>query len=247
VFEGPVGSTLRLTYAAPGQAEKTIMLTRTPEEPGDSLVWKSARVVRRDGKAYGYVHLWGFSAQTSLALVDLLLDREEAAGARKELSGWGAIEGLLLDIRGNSGGYDPNILASFLLGCWTRGDYYAVSREGRRLVPPDDRPLPVALLIDSGTASQGETLTIQFRRHKIGPIVGEPTSGMASGGAAAHTLSDGSQLWISHRALEDAEGRSYEGRGIAPDVAVPDRPPSVPGCEDQVIEAGIKALESRKQ
>jgi carboxyl-terminal processing protease len=242
VFEGPVGSVARVTYAPPGQAERTVTLTRTLEEPGDALVWKSARVVLQDGRRYGYVHLWGFSAQTALAIVDLLLDREEVAQARKELSEWGSIEGLLLDLRGNSGGYDPNILASFLLGCWTRGDYYAVTREGRRLVPPEYKPLPTALLIDSGTASQGETLTIQFRRHRIGPIVGEPTSGMASGGASAQTLSDGSQLWISRRALEDADGKSYEGHGISPDVPAPDRPSATPGGEDQVVEAAMRAL-----
>ncbi len=242
VFEGPVGSSVRVAYAPPGQAERTVTLARALEEPGDALVWKSARVVRREGKAYGYVHLWGFSSQTALAVVDLLLDREEIAAARPELAGWGSIEGLLFDVRGNSGGYDPNILASFLLGCWTRGDYYMVTREGRRLVPPEYRRLPTALLIDSGTASQGEVLAIQFRRHKIGPIVGEPTSGMASGGASAETLSDGSQLWISRRALEDADGRSYEGHGIAPDVAAPDRPAPVAGGEDGVVEAAIRAL-----
>jgi C-terminal processing protease CtpA/Prc len=246
VFEGPVGSTIRVTYAPAGQGERTVTLTRTLEEPGDALVWKSARALRHEGKTYGYVHLWGFSSQTALALVDLLLDREEVAGARKELAGWGSVEGLLLDIRGNSGGYDPNILASFLLGCWTRGDYYLITREGRRLVPPEYRPLPTALLIDSGTASQGEVLAIQFRRHKIGPIVGEPTSGMASGGASAETLSDGSQLWMSRRAVEDIDGRSYEGHGVPPDIAAPDRPAAGAEGEDAVVEAAIRALAARK-
>ncbi len=246
VFEGTVGSIVRVTYAPPGQEERTVALTRTLEEPGDALVWKSARVIRQGAHSYGYVHLWGFSAQTALAVVDLLLDREEASHARPALAGWGTIDGLLLDVRGNSGGYDPNILASFLLGCWTRGDYYLVTREGRRLSPPEYRPLPVALLVDSGTASAGEALTIQFRRHGIGPIVGETTSGMASGGATAEGLSDGSQLWISRRALEDAQGHSYEGHGIVPDVAAPDRPAATPGGEDQVVEAAIRALQARE-
>jgi C-terminal processing protease CtpA/Prc len=58
---------------------------------------------------------------------------------------------------------------------------------------------------------------------------------MASGGADARKLSDGSMLWLTARAIEDTDGRSYEGEGVAPDVAVPDR-------EDLVIEAAIKAL-----
>ncbi|HYT32536.1 MAG TPA: S41 family peptidase [Thermoanaerobaculia bacterium] len=243
VFEGPVGSTLRLSWSRPPDSQPhEAALIRTLEEPGDALVWKSARIIRRDGKAYGYAHLWGLSAQTALAVVDLLLNREESAGAKPELKGWEQIEGFLLDVRANSGGYDPNILATFLRGRWSSGDYWLVTREARRLIPPEYRALPVALLVNSGTASAGEILALQFRRHGIGPIVGERTSGMASGGASPHALSDGSTLWLSSGSLEDTQGVSYEGRGIAPDVTVPDRPPAAAGEEDAVVEAAIRAL-----
>jgi carboxyl-terminal processing protease len=243
VFEGTVGSTMRMSWLRPPEAEPhEAALTRTLEESGDALVWKSARIVRRNGKAYGYARLWGLSAQTALAVVDLLLNREESAGAKPELKGWQEIEGFLLDVRANSGGYDPNILATFLRGRWSSGDYWLITRGGRRLIPPEYRPLPVALLVNSGTASAGEILALQFRRHGIGPIVGEPTAGMASGGAIPHGLSDGSALWLSLGALEDTQGVSYEGRGVAPDVTVADRPPAASGEEDAVIEAGIKAL-----
>ncbi len=65
---------------------------------------------------------------------------------------------------------------------------------------------------------------------------------MASGGAAAVKLSDGSMLWFSERAIESLDGKSYEGRGVEPDVAVADRPAAVEGQEDAVIEAAIRAL-----
>jgi C-terminal processing protease CtpA/Prc len=242
VFEGAPGSPVAVTWQRDGAPPRTDRLTRTPEEPGDTLVWKSARVLRRDGKAYGYAHLWGMSADTALAIVDMLLDREETGRVRPELSGWGGIEGFLLDARGNSGGYDPNVLTTFLRGMWSAGDYYLISREGRRLAPPVYRPLPVVLLVNSGTVSSGESLALKFRAHAIGRIVGETTAGMASGGAAAQKLSDGSMLWYSARAIEGLDGRSYEGRGVAPDVAVSDRPPARPGEEDAIVEAGLKAL-----
>jgi C-terminal processing protease CtpA/Prc len=169
----------------------------------------------------------------------MLLDRSETARSRSALSGWGEIEGFLLDVRANAGGYDPNILTTFLRGRWSAGDYYVRSRDGRRLTPPEYQPLPVALLVNSGTASAGEALALKFRRHAIGPIVGETTAGMASGGAGARNLSDGSMLWITASAIEDADGRSYEGEGVPPDVAVADR-------GDAVIDAAIKALQSRE-
>jgi tricorn protease len=220
---------------------RTVRLYCTAEEPGDTLVWKSARVIERGGKKYGYIRLWGMSAETALAVVDLLLDREEASRARPELKDWAAIEGLLLDVRGNSGGYDPNILTTFLRGQWSARDYEVISRGSKRVVPPEYRKLPVALLVNSGTASAGEALTLSFRTHAIGPIVGEETAGMLSGGAAAEKLSDGSNLWLSRRAIRDLEGKSYEGKGVPPDIAVADRPGG-PGEEDAVVEAGIRAL-----
>jgi carboxyl-terminal processing protease len=243
VFEGPVGSDVPVTWKPDGASEeKTAFLKREPEEPGDTLVWKSARVIEREGRKYGYIRLWGMSSETALAVVDLLLDREETAHAKPELKEWGAIEGVLLDVRGNSGGYDPNILTTFLRGQWSAGDYDVVTREGKRIAPPAYRKLPVALLVNSGTASAGEALAVKFRAHAIGPIVGEETAGMLSGGAAAERLSDGSTLWLSRRAIRDLEGKSYEGKGVPPDVPVADRPPAPPGQEDAIVEAGVRAL-----
>ncbi len=242
VFEGFPGTFVNVTWKRASDPARTDRLARTPEEPGDALVWRGARVIRRDGKAYGYAHLWGMSAETALAIVDMLLDRSETARARPQLVGFGDIDGFLLDARANSGGYDPNILPTFLRGQWSAGDYYVLARDGKRLVPPVYNRLPVALLVNSGTASAGEALALKFRAHRIGPIVGEATAGMASGGAAARKLPDGSTLWYSALAIEGLDGRSYEGRGVEPDVAVPDRPPAADGEEDAIVEAAIKAL-----
>ena len=244
VSEGAPGTFSQVVWQRPGAASRTDRLARTLEEPGDTLVSRSARVLRRGGKTYGYVHLWGMSAETALAVVDLLLDRGLTARARPNLAGWEKIDGLLLDVRGNSGGYDPNILSTFLQGSWSSGDYYTVTREGRRLEPPAYARLPVALLVNSGTASAGEALALKFRAHSIGPIVGETTSGMASGGAAAERLSDGSTLWYTAREIVGLDGKIYEGAGVEPDVRVADRPPAAAGQEDAIVEAGIRALAS---
>ncbi|MGE5413144.1 MAG: S41 family peptidase [Syntrophomonadaceae bacterium] len=244
VSEGAPGTFSRVTWQRSGTSPRTERLARTPEEPGDALVSRSARVIRRDGKTYGYAHLWGMSAETALAVVDLLLDRSLTARARPNLAGWEGIDAFLLDVRGNSGGYDPNILSTFLQGSWSSGDYYTVTREGRRLEPPAYARLPVALLVDSGTASAGEALALKFRAHAIGPIVGETTAGMASGGAAAERLSDGSTLWYTARAIEGLDGKNYEGAGVEPDVRVADRPPAAEGQEDAIVEAAMRALAS---
>jgi len=167
-----------------------------------------------------------------------------AVQGSRGLAGLSEIDGFLLDVRGNTGGYEPNILPTFLRGRWNAADYYVISRDGRRLTPPEYKPLPVALLVNSGTASNAEALALKFRAHAIGPIVGEATAGMASGGASAERLSDGSTLWFSERAIESLDGKTFEGRGVEPDVAVADRPAAVEGDEDAVIEAAIRALQT---
>ncbi len=246
VFEGQAGTSVDVTWKHEGaSAVQTARLKRDPEEPGDTLLWRSARVIGRDGKKYGYIRLWGMSSETALAVVDLLLDREEASRAKPELKDWPSIDGVLLDVRGNSGGYDPDILTTFLSGQWSSGDYEVLTRDGSRIVPPPYRRLPVALLVNSGTASAGEALALKFRAHAIGPIVGEQSAGMLSGGAAAEKLPDGSTLWLSRRAIRDLDGKSYEGEGVPPDVLVLDRPPIGPGREDAIVEAGLRALQGR--
>jgi carboxyl-terminal processing protease len=247
VFEGSPGTSVGVTWQRPGGAPRTDRLPRTAEEPGDALVWKSARVIRRDGKAYGYARLWGMSAETALVVVDMLSDRALAAQGRAGLSGWPEIEGFVLDVRGNSGGYDPNILPTFLRGQWNTADYYVIDRDAKRLVPPAYAPLPVVLLTNSGTASNAEALALKFRAHAIGSIVGETTAGMASGGAAAVRLSDGSMLWFTERAIESLDGKSYEGRGVEPDVPVADRPGAGEGQEDAIVEVGLKALAAARK
>ncbi len=246
VFEGSVGSDVTVTSQTSTSPSKTQKLVRAPEPGSDDLVWKSARVIKRDGKSYGYARLWGMSVESALAIVDMLSDPKGAEGSRPNLGGLSQVDGFLLDVRGNSGGYDPNILPTFLRGQWNTADYYVISRDAKRLTPPAYKPLPVALLVNSGTASNAEALALKFRAHKIGPIVGERTAGMASGGAAAVKLSDGSFLWFSERSIESLDGKSYEGRGVDPDVAVADRPASGEGGEDAVVDAAIAALSAKR-
>jgi tricorn protease len=244
-LEGQPRGSVEVVSRPPGGRPRTAVLALEAEPPGDALVWKSARVIRRGGRTWGYARLWGMSAETALALVDLLSDRAEAARADTRLAGFDAIDGFLLDVRGNSGGYEPDILTTFLRGRWSAGDYWVRSRQGRRFVPPEYKPLPVALLVNAGTASAGEALAVKFRRHAIGPVVGEETAGMLSGGASFARLSDGSGLWLTARAVEDEAGRPWESRPVRPDVVVADRPGEKTGEEDTIVEAAIRELEKR--
>jgi C-terminal processing protease CtpA/Prc len=247
-MQGRPGTAVSVTWLPPGASQPRVSrLDRVSEPPGDALVWGRARVIRREGRAYGYIRLWGTSTETALAVVDLLADRVEIARHRPDLAGWESLEGVLLDLRGNVGGYDPGILTTLFSGGWTSGEFVEIERGVRRVLPARYVPLPTAVLVNSGTASAAEIFAVKFRTAGLGPIVGETTAGMGAGGASINPLPDGSQLWISRRAFEDLGGRSYEGRGLSPDVAVADRPSPGEGREQPVVEAAIAALEARRK
>ena len=121
------------------------------------------------------------SAETALAVVDLLLDRDESARAKPELAGWAIDRGLASRRARNSGGYDPNILTTFLRGQWSAGDYYVVTRDGRRLCLRSMRPLPVALLVNSGHGERGRGARAEVPRARDRPDRGGDDGGDALG------------------------------------------------------------------
>ena len=199
-------------------------------------------MIRAGRKTYGYVRLWGMIAETALAVVDLLLDRDEASRAKPELAGWDAIEGLLLDVRGNSGGYDPNILTTFLRGQWSAGDYFVVTREGRRLSPPEYQAAAGRAARQLGHGERGRGARAEVPRHGIGPIVGEDDGRDA---LAAAPRRRGSRTARRSGCRAARSGTSTD----APTRAGASRPTSpsptgraAPGRKTPIVEAGIRAL-----
>ena len=223
--------TVEVVWRPAGGETRTAALVLEPEPPGDALVWKSARVIRRGGKAYGYARLWGMSAETALALVDLLSDRAEAARAKPELAGLDAIEGFLLDVRGNSGGYDPDILTTFLRGRWSAGDYW-VEQPGR----PPARPAGVQAAARRAPRQLGDGERGRGARAEVPAPRDRPDRRRGDGGDALGRRElrarspDGSTLWLSARAIEDdaraAPTRAGPSRRTS---SVADRPAAKPG------------------
>ncbi|WP_328317756.1 S41 family peptidase [Streptomyces sp. NBC_00388] len=133
--------------------------------------------------------------------------------------------GILLDLRGNSGGLvtEATTAASALLDGGlvatydVHGAQYALyARRG------GDTARPLVVLIDGGTMSAAELLTGALQDRGRAVTVGSRTFGKGSvqmpsalpGGAVA-------ELTVGH--YRTPAGRSVDGRGITPDVAAGDR------------------------
>ena len=170
---------------------------------------------------------WGFAPGTRDAVIRLESFSAGAGnafeGALREAIGAGA-QGVVLDLRGNPGGYvnEPVAVVSQLLS--DAVVYVSVDRSGTETphltegtpLAPD---LPLVVLVDGQTASSAEIVTGALQDAGRAHVVGEMTFGtgtvvntfpMADGGA----LTVGTERWLTPK------GRAIWREGVAPDEAV---------------------------
>lgn len=137
-------------------------------------------------------------------------------------------QGIVLDLRGDPGGLldeAVDVAGLFLDG----GPIVSYSGRGitsRLLEAPKHKAitLPVAVLVDGGTASAAEVLAGALQDRHRAVIVGSRTFGKGSVQEPI-TLSDGSAIEITVAHYLTPDGRSLDGKGITPDVTVPANAP----------------------
>ncbi|WP_197456771.1 S41 family peptidase [Cephaloticoccus primus] len=182
------------------------------------------------GGSIGYIQLVDFSARTGDQFV-AALDKLLAEGA----------QALILDLRNNPGGlldaavavvepfFEQGELVVYTRGRDASGGVSDASagREGRegREVREELRAqmvgqplsLPIAVLINSGTASAAEIVTGALKDTGRAVVVGERSFGKGSV-QTLFKLRDGSGLRITTSRYYTPSGVSIHGRGIEPDV-----------------------------
>ncbi|TJZ56064.1 PDZ domain-containing protein [Streptomyces piniterrae] len=130
--------------------------------------------------------------------------------------------GLLLDLRGNTGGLVTEAVATasaFLDGGLVAtydvdGSQRALYAEGH-----GDTRIPLVVLVDGGTMSAGELLAGALQDRGRAIVVGSPTFGKGSVQMPTE-LPDGSvaELTVGH--YRTPSGRAVDGHGITPDLIV---------------------------
>ena len=229
-FRGRDGKPTRITIQRTPDPASRRELTATPEliRPHAlflASVRGSARIIKQDGKRIGYVRIRSYShPDYHEALKEVLSAEFEGA------------DGMVLDLRGGWGGANPSYMDIFNP---TVPALTYRTRDGReRRIDPTWRR-PVAMLIDGGTRSGKEVLACAFKKHAIGPLVGERSAGAVLAGTP-RPLADGSVLYL---AVSDVrvDGESLEGRGVEPDVTAARKLPYCEGKDEQ-IEAAVAAV-----
>jgi carboxyl-terminal processing protease len=153
--------------------------------------------------------------------------------------------GVLLDLRGNPGGLLDEAVetaSAFLAG----GPVVTYEPRGRpvqrrTVTAPGDAETPLVVLVDAGTASAAEIVAGSLRDRDRAVIVGSRTYGKGSVQEPLK-LADGSVIELTVGRYRTPGGRSLDGVGIEPDVAVSaDRPPTEAERRARTVLRGLHA------
>ncbi len=213
-LRGEPGSTVRLSVRHP---EKL-----TPQNYVVQRQLVQLDIVRGQllDDGYAYVSLKSF-ANGSAAKVKAEIER--LANITKPVP----LKGLVLDLRKNPGGFlnEGVELANYFIQSGN-----IVSTKGRNGVTIQDYnasrtkyvyDLPLAVLIDEGTASASEIVAGALQDHHRAIIVGQTSFGKASI-QSMFPLHDGSSVKLTIGRYYTPSGRCIQAHGITPDVEVED-------------------------
>jgi carboxyl-terminal processing protease len=230
LIRGPAGSQVTLTVRRKGLAEPfEVTLTRAqiniPVLEAETLESNIAHITLFDFSERG-------GRQLRQALEEAIANQARA---------------ILLDLRNNTGGrLDIAIdVASLFIreGVIAKevGKRNFEHRARGNAVVPDD--MPVAVLVNGGTASASEIVAGAIQDYGRGVLIGETTFGKGSV-QSLFDLSDGSLLRVTTARWFTPKGRQIQGVGLEPDIIVADDPNA---AADEQLQAAVDYLRRQVQ
>ena len=225
LIRGPKGTSIKLTLLHEGQSQTyEALITR------ETILVPSVTIEFRNGLAH--LKLMRFGERTNEEwneAINQIINRQPA------------INGVVLDLRNNPGGYLSGsvfITSEFLpSGVVVQQEYtngkretFSVDRKGKLTV------VPLVILVNEGSASASEIVAGALHEHNRAKIVGEPTFGKGTI-QEAQDLESGSGLHITVARWLLPSGESIDKDGITPDYQLEDN------LETEIDEQFEKARE----
>jgi carboxyl-terminal processing protease len=222
--------------ATPGSAEKTVELTRGKVTLEGQASKKERRQVTRNGKPLniGIITVPGFYRDVDAEARD---DKDYRSTTRDvtrligELRAEGPIDGLILDLRGDGGGFLPE--ATALTGLFIDQGPVVQLKDYTGHIEVLDDPAsgivydgPLVVLVDRYSASASEIFAGAIQDYGRGYIVGQTTFGK---GTVQNLISldrwtqkpvEG-QLTVTIGKFYRVTGESTQHRGVEPDITLP--------------------------
>lgn len=180
-------------------------------------------------KRYGYLYIISFIKNNGLKNLNAAQDWSEDVDL--VLDYLGDIDGLIIDIRHNSGGFEGNlerILKRFvsrkrkLYTSYTRnGPYKNNYRMEEYYINPTDKGFrgDIVILTDRGTSSCGDLFALSLMDEDYVTLMGQNTHGVLSK-VIARELPIGWSFRMSSGYTIGNNGKNYEEVGIKPDILI---------------------------
>jgi carboxyl-terminal processing protease len=233
-IKGPAGTSVDLRVFTPGgQSDRTVKVKRARIE----VPLTRSRLIERDGHRIGVVELMAFS-DGAHTLLSRDIKRLRARGA----------EAIVLDLRGNPGGLllEGVAVSSLFIDkgpiVSVRGRHRADRMHdaiGDAILP---QSVPLAVLVDGGSASASEIVTGALHDRGRATVVGTHTFGKGLVQEVEH-LSNGGELKLTtaHYYLPDGE-TIITGKGIKPQVRAKDDPDTT---RDEALPVALDTVVSK--
>src|ERR1700726_2982023 len=209
-MRGPVNSDINLTIRREGREPFDVKLTR-------AIIKIQSVRSHIEGDNIGYIRITSFNEQTDVGLNNAMKNLKQQAGNK--------LSGVILDLRNNPGGLLDQAVAvsdAFL----DKGEI--VSTRGRRA---DDAQrynahagdisggLPMAVLINGGSASASEIVAGALQDHHRAILLGTKSFGKGSVQTIIPLPGHGAMRLTTARYYTPS-GRSIQAKGIDPDIVV---------------------------
>lgn len=217
-LQGKPGTSVQVTLQRGNKKPRTFTLVRQAMRYPSVTGWLT-------GTGVGVVRVPQFAADAALELDKAM------AQLRAEAKADGGLRALVLDLRGNTGGWVEQAVAvadRFLSpGRHSPNNIIATVRSRteapqiyRATARRNDIRLPVVVLVDPACRSACELLAAALQDHERALVVGQPTFGKGSvQEVIAATLGPWSVIVTIARYLAPS-GRSLQALGVTPDIAV---------------------------
>lgn len=241
IIRGPKGTEVRLTVKQVSGATKVIPIIRGVVEKEETFA-KSA-IISNNGSKIGYIYLPEFYADFQNYNGRRCSEDVAIEVAKLKAAG---VNGIILDLRSNGGGSLTDVVNMGGLFI-DKGPMVQVKTNGNNAQQLDDPQSgvlydgPLAIMVNSGSASASEILAAAMQDYKRAIIVGSPTYGkgtvqkvisldeyrswlesVAAGKRIASTGDTIGSLKLTIQKFYRINGGSTQLKGVTPDIVLPD-------------------------
>jgi C-terminal peptidase prc len=212
LIRGPAGTPVTLTIESPGRGTRDVTIVR-----GNVTFAFHAGAERLPGSNVVYLNIPSFLAEGIAAEAREELQRVAAAGP---------VDGLIIDLRQNGGGFLSELRDTEKLFLDGGNGGYEVTREGRTpdTIPggqtlPAYRDKPIVVLVSNLSESAAERFAAAMQNRGRATVVGTTSAGNTET-VYYHDLPYGSRLGLAQATYEQPDGTSIEDKGVKPDIVV---------------------------